>query len=155
MHHLRDSAIPAGLLSDFDEILRRWWIPKSVVLSKNLTSWLKQLKIVKISNFAARVIENLWENAPTAENAYNLVVYPPKATKLKTKKIYLHMRTNAENFVKNMQNSRLWWANLWAKFEILTVLIAVFPHFWPYEREIWQGGADRLSKCNSTGMAAL
>jgi len=62
---------------------------------------------VKISNFAARVIENLWENAPTAENAYNLVVYPPKATKLKTKKIYLHMRTNAENFVKNMQNSRL------------------------------------------------
>jgi len=86
MHHLRDSAIPAGLLSDFDEILRRWWIPKSVVLSKNSTSWLKQLKIVKISNFAARVIENLWENAPTAENAYNLVVYPPKAIKLKTKK---------------------------------------------------------------------
>ena len=29
-------------------------------------------------------IENLRENAPTARNAYNLVVCPPKTTKLKT-----------------------------------------------------------------------
>ena len=32
------NAIPAGPLSDFDEILCRWWIPKSsVLLSKILT----------------------------------------------------------------------------------------------------------------------
>ena len=29
-------------------------------------------------------IENLWENSPPTENAYNLVVCPPKGTKLKT-----------------------------------------------------------------------
>jgi len=28
------------------------------------------------------------------------------------------------------------------KLEILTVLLAVFPHFCPDKREIWQGGAD-------------
>ena len=31
---------------------------------------------------------------------------------------------------------------LWPKFEILTVLGAVFPHFCPYKREIWHGGAE-------------
>jgi len=38
-----------------------------------------------ISSFAARAIENLRENAPPRENrnTYNLVVCPPKATKLK------------------------------------------------------------------------
>jgi len=30
---------------------------------------------------------------------------------------------------------------LWPKFEILTVLGAVFPHFCPGKREIWYGGA--------------
>jgi len=32
-------------------------------------------------------IKNLWENAPTEENAYNLVVCHPKVTKLKTQKL--------------------------------------------------------------------
>jgi len=32
-----------------------------------------------------------------------------------------------------------------AKLLILTVLEAVFPHFCPYKREIWHGGADRKS----------
>jgi len=31
---------------------------------------------------------------------------------------------------------------LWAKFQILTVLGAVFPHFCPDKCEIWHGGAD-------------
>ena len=35
--------------------------------------------------------------------------------------------------------SRPWRANLWSKFEILTVLGAVFPHFCPDKREIWLG----------------
>jgi len=35
-------------------------------------------------SFAATAIENLRENTPTAENAYILLVCPPKATKLKT-----------------------------------------------------------------------
>jgi len=29
--------------------------------------------------------------------------------------------------------------NLWPKFEILTILGAVFPHFCPDKREIWHG----------------
>ena len=33
-NHVRGSAIPAGPLSDFDEILCRWWISKTVLLSK-------------------------------------------------------------------------------------------------------------------------
>ena len=33
-HLLRGSPIPAGHLSNLDEILCRWWIPKSVLLSK-------------------------------------------------------------------------------------------------------------------------
>jgi len=41
-----------------------------------------------------------------------------------------------------MQTSRLWGTNFWPKFEILTVLGAVFPHFRPDKREIWHGGAD-------------
>jgi len=69
-----------------------------------------------------------------------------------------------------MQTSDPWGANLWPKFEILTVLGAVFPHLCPNKREIWREGADRslsgqriwgekpvfrlLSK-NNTGMAAL
>jgi len=31
MHHLRGNAIPANPLRDFDEILCRWWIRKSVL----------------------------------------------------------------------------------------------------------------------------
>ena len=40
-HHLRGNAIPVGPLSDSDEILCRWWIPKSVLLSKILTLWVQ------------------------------------------------------------------------------------------------------------------
>ena len=36
------------------------------------------------SNFTARGIENLWENATTAGNAYNSVDCLPKMTKLNT-----------------------------------------------------------------------
>jgi len=36
--------------------------------------------------------------------------------------------------------------NIWPKFEILTVLGAVFPHFCPDKREIWHGGADFRAK---------
>ena len=64
--------------------------------------------------------------------------------------------------------SHTWGTNFWPKFEILTVLGAVFPHFCPDKREIWHGGADLpvsplwgkkpifgpLSK-NNTSMAAL
>ena len=49
------------------------------------------------------------------------------------------MRTNAENFVKILQTSRPWVTNFWPKFKILTVLGAVFPRFFPDEREIWHG----------------
>ena len=49
------------------------------------------------------------------------------------------------NFVKIVQTSRPWEANLWQKFEILTVLVAVFPHSCPDKREIWHGGADLRS----------
>ena len=34
-------------------------------------------------------------------------------------------------------------ANLWPKFEILTVLGALFPHFCPDKREIWHGERTR------------
>jgi len=49
------------------------------------------------------------------------------------------MHTNAENFVKIVQTSRPWGANLWPKFEILTVSGAVFPHFCPDKGEVWHG----------------
>jgi len=48
-------------------------------------------------------------------------------------------------FRKIVQTSDPWGANLWPKFEILTVLGAVFSHFCPNKREIWYGGADLLS----------
>ena len=51
------------------------------------------------------------------------------------------MRTTAENFIKIVQTSRPCEANLCAKFEILAVLQAVFPHFCPDEHEKWHGGA--------------
>jgi len=49
------------------------------------------------------------------------------------------MSTNAENSIKIVQTSRSLGGNLWAKFENLTVLGAVFPHFCPDECEIWHG----------------
>ena len=58
---------------------------------------------------------------------------------------------------------RLQGANLWPKFQILTVFGALFPHLFPDKREIWHGEADlwgeknifgRLTK-RDTGMAAL
>jgi len=84
------------------------------------------------------------------------------------------MRIKSENFVNIMQTSDPWGANLWPKFEILTVWGAVFPHFCPNKREIWHGECAKfhvyrgnvsplqgkkpvfrlLSKTN-TGMAAL
>ena len=93
-------------------------------------------------------------------------------------KIHLETRTKSENFVKIVQTSDPWGVGLWPRFEILTVLGAVFPHFCPDKREIWHGsgplpvpnftfigatcrpcGAKKtifgpLSK-NYTGMAAL
>ena len=38
-----------------------------------------------------------------------------------------------------LQTSRPRGTNLWPKFEIFTVLGAVFPHFCPDKREIWHG----------------
>jgi len=55
------------------------------------------------------------------------------------------MRTNTENFVKIVQTSRPWVANLWAKLQILTVLGALFPHFCPDIPAIWQEGVDLQS----------
>ena len=46
-------------------------------------------------------------------------------------KIYLETCSKAENFVKIVQTSDPWGENLWQKFEILTVLGDVFPHFPP------------------------
>jgi len=57
----------------------------------------------------------------------------------------LWTRIKSENFVKIVQTSDLWGGNLWPKFEILTLLGAVFPHFCPNKREIWYGGADLWS----------
>jgi len=51
------------------------------------------------------------------------------------------MRIKSENFVKLVQTSDPLGANLWPKFEILTVLGAIFPHFFPNKREIRHGGA--------------
>ena len=47
--------------------------------------------------------------------------------------------------LKKLQTSRPWGTNLWPKFEIFTVLRAVFPHFCPDKREIWYDGADLWS----------
>ena len=55
-------------------------------------------------------------------------------------KSYLQTRTNTENFVKILKTSRPLGTNFWPKFEILTVLGAVFPHFRPDKREIWHRG---------------
>ena len=54
------------------------------------------------------------------------------------------MRTKSENFVKIGQTSDPRGVNLWPKFEILTVLGAVFPHFCRDKREIWHGGACQI-----------
>jgi len=78
---------------------------------------------------------------PPRENPYNLVVCPQKRPNKKLISC-LETRTNAANFVEIVQTSRPWGANLWPKFEILTVFGAVFPHFCPYKRKIWHGGAD-------------
>jgi len=51
------------------------------------------------------------------------------------------------NFVKIAQTSDPLGANLWPKFEILTVLGAVFPHFSPDKREIWCGERTFGSVC--------
>jgi len=59
------------------------------------------------------------------KNADNLVACPPKVTKLKTLNLPIDKYTNAENFVKTVQRSRHWGANLWPRFKILTVLGAV------------------------------
>ena len=56
------------------------------------------------------------------------------------------MRIKSENFVKIVQTSDPWGADLWPKFEILTVLGAAFPHFCPHKHEIWRGGADHRAK---------
>jgi len=48
----RVNAIPAGTLSDFDEILCRWWIPKAVrsLMSKILTSWVQKMWAIFAKN---------------------------------------------------------------------------------------------------------
>jgi len=56
------------------------------------------------------------------------------------------MRTNAENFVKNYANESPRGANIWPKFEILSVLGVVFPYFCPDKGEIWHGGVLSLAK---------
>jgi len=61
------------------------------------------------------------------------------------------MRTNAANFLKNTANE----CPIRQKFEILTVLGAVFPHFFPDKREIWQGGACQLSRLSGQCVASV
>ena len=75
---------------------------------------------------------------PLQENAYNLVIYPSKVTKVKSLKL-------PENFVKIAQTCRQLGANLSAKLQILIVLGTVFTHFYPYKWEVWHGGADLQS----------
>ena len=75
---------------------------------------------------------------PQWENTYNLVVCPPKVTNLKTWKLPMDAY-KIWQFRKIVQTSDPWGANLWPKFEILTVLGAVFSHFCPNKREIWHG----------------
>jgi len=50
------------------------------------------------------------------------------------------MRTKSEYFVKIVQTSDPWGKHFWPKFEILTVLGAVFQHYCPDKREIWHFG---------------
>jgi len=57
-------------------------------------------------------------------------------------KCYLQTRAKPENFVKIMQTSDPWGANLWPKLKILAILGAVFPYFCPDKREIWHGPHD-------------
>jgi len=72
---------------------------------------------------------------PPRKNAYNLVVCDPKVTKLKLKSS-LWTRIKSESFVKIVQTSDPWWANVSPKYEIFTVLGAVFPHFCPCKHEV-------------------
>jgi len=77
---------------------------------------------------------------PPGENAYNLVVCPPKTTKLKTSnpprdayKIW--------QFRKNCANKWLLRGKIMAKIRnFVDSFGAVFPHFCPDKREIWHGG---------------
>ena len=62
------------------------------------------------------------------------------------------MHIKSENFLKIVQTSDPWGENLWPKFEILTVLWAVFPHFCPDKREIRHGGADLRSYSLPAGL---
>ena len=58
------------------------------------------------------------------------------------------MRTNAENIVKILQTNRPCGVNLWSKFEILTVLGTVFPHFChvypPCQIHVYRGNVSPL-----------
>ena len=57
MHHLRGNAIPAGPLSDYNDILCYCGIPRSVLVTRISTLWvcrLKWLKIAKNSNFGGK-----------------------------------------------------------------------------------------------------
>ena len=67
------------------------------------------------------------------------------------------MRKNADNFVKIVQLSPPPDGQIFrrrrrrskiagAKFKILTVLVAVFPHFCPNKREYWHESCDPLSR---------
>jgi len=71
-------------------------------------------------------IETSWENVPIEGNA---CVSPESDQTTNIKASLSTTRTNAENFVKNVQTGRPRGANLWAKFQILTVFGAAFPHF--------------------------
>ena len=106
-----------------------------------------------MSSFAAR---DYWKFEGKCPNRGKMLItwlfVPRKQPNLKLK-IHLETRTKSENFVKIGQTNDHWGANLWPKFEILTVLGAVFPHFCPDKCEIWHGGADHRSaphaKCHA------
>ena len=114
-----------------------------------------------ISSFAARSYWKIVGKCPHRGKLLISWLYVPKSDETKTL-----MRTNAVNFVKIVQTSPPpdgpWGTDFWPKIEIFTVLGAVFPHFCPDKRDIWQRVATAawnpifgpLSK-NNTGMAAL
>jgi len=119
-----------------------WWQRKSVPLLHPLTFLIRSV----VSPLGA--IENLWENAPTAGKCLYLgclSLESDQAINVKTTYRRVQMLRIS---LKILQTIRPWGTNFWPKFEILTVLGAVFlrqrvaPIFGP------------LSK-NNTGMAGL
>jgi len=70
----------------------------------------------------------LWKNAPTAEQCLLVGRLSPESYRMKNLKATCRRVQKLNVSFKILQTSRLRRANLWAKFQILTVG-TIFPHF--------------------------